>query len=376
MSITATKKKKDGLVVYRVRVRVKQPDGSLQQFERRVVGLQEAKRAEQEMLGEQPTGMTVSELATLYSQSRVGENRRTTIEKADRILRCHVFPTFGDTPVDALSVPALQKWKADIGRSGLALVTRQGIFTAFSALLNFGVKCELVEKNNLRVLGNFRDSGEAVVDEKLRFYTPEQFSAFISALPSASYPQKRIHAFFMVAYFTGCRKGEINALKWSDLDGDVMHVRRSVTQTLKGVSCAETAPKNKSSIRNIRIPSVLAEYLKGWKAEQRKMPGFSEDWRLCGGHDIIHDSKLFEAKRKAAALAGVPEIAIHDFRHSHATLLINNGVNIKEISRRLGHSSVEMTWNVYSHLYPSQEEKALAVLDSVGKMWAKCGQAF
>ena len=66
-----------------------------------------------------------------------------------------------------------------------------------------------------------------------------------------------------------------------------------------------------------------------------------------------------------SSLAGVKTIRIHDFRHSHASLLANMGINIQEVARRLGHSNVEMTWNTYSHLYPKEEEKAIAILNAV-----------
>ena len=365
MAITSTGKKKDGLLIYRVRVYVPQANGEKKQIERVAYGLQEAKRIEKELMNEEPEGMTFGELATLYEKAKQGEIRRSTLEKAHRILRYHVMPEFENKSIDSLTLPVLGDWKSDIGSLPLALATKQNIFIAFSAVLNYGVKMEYLAKNNLRILGNFRDNGEVVKDNRIRYYTPEQFHRFMSALPCESYAQKRIHCFYMVAFYTGARMGEINALKWSDLEGDLLHIRRSVTQRLKGVPVAETAPKNKSSIRDIRIPATLLRYLDEHRAFCSQMPGFCDDWRICGGHAVIHDSKLHAAKKKAALAAGLPEISIHEFRHSHATLLINGGVNIKEISRRLGHASVEVTWNVYSHLYPSQESKAIEVLDSV-----------
>ena len=66
-----------------------------------------------------------------------------------------------------------------------------------------------------------------------------------------------------------------------------------------------------------------------------------------------------------AAAAGVKVIRIHDFRHSHASLLANEGINIQEIARRLGHSDIKMTWNTYSHLYPREEERAIKILDNI-----------
>lgn len=66
-------------------------------------------------------------------------------------------------------------------------------------------------------------------------------------------------------------------------------------------------------------------------------------------------------------MAGLKKIRIHDFRHSHASFLANNGINIQEIARKLGHSKVDITWNTYSHLYPKEEERAITVLNSIEK---------
>lgn len=92
---------------------------------------------------------------------------------------------------------------------------------------------------------------------------------------------------------------------------------------------------------------------------------FSDDFRICGGERPLRDTTIDKKNRQFAKEAELPRITIHEFRHSHASLLINNGVVIQEVSRRLGHSTVEQTWNVYSHLYPNQEEKALEILNKI-----------
>ena len=87
--------------------------------------------------------------------------------------------------------------------------------------------------------------------------------------------------------------------------------------------------------------------------------------RVCGGFKCLHDSSLSNKNIRFANEAGLEPIRIHDFRHSHASLLANEGINIQEIARRLGHSNIEITWNTYSHLYPREEERAIAVLDKI-----------
>ena len=160
------------------------------------------------------------------------------------------------------------------------------------------------------------------------------------------------------------RKGEIHALKWSDIDGDYISVKRSITQKLKGED-RETPPKNKTSIRTLQIPEPLKKILADHKARYRSLQGFSDDFRICGGTRPLRDTSIQKANERYAKLAGLKTIRIHDFRHSHASLLANNGINIQEIARRLGHAKIEMTWNTYSHLYPREEERAVNILNKI-----------
>ena len=160
------------------------------------------------------------------------------------------------------------------------------------------------------------------------------------------------------------RKGEIHALRWSDIEGDTINVRRSITQKLKGGDI-ETAPKNKSSYRTLQIPQPLREILKQHKIRQQQYQAFSEDFRVCGGERCLRDTSISNKNIQFADAAGLPHIRIHDFRHSHASLLANEGINIQEIARRLGHAKIEQTWNTYAHLYPREEERAIRILDRV-----------
>ena len=174
-----------------------------------------------------------------------------------------------------------------------------------------------------------------------------------------------MYVFFCIAYYTGMRKGEINALRWSDLDGATLHVRRSVNCKTKGEAVVETPPKNKSSYRDLQMPAPLLAVLNEHKTRQQQDKRWQTDWRVCGGPDCLRDTTIDKYNTTFAKLAGLPHIRIHDFRHSHASLLCNAGINIQEVSRRLGHADVQMTWNTYSHLYPQEEERALEVLNQI-----------
>ena len=144
----------------------------------------------------------------------------------------------------------------------------------------------------------------------------------------------------------------------------MLSVTKSVAQKLKGEDVI-TPPKNRSSIRTLQIPEPLKEILAEHKERCRSFDSFDDSYLICGGIRALRDSSVQKMNARFAEAAGVKVIRIHDFRHSHASLLANEGINIQEIARRLGHSDIKMTWNTYSHLYPREEERAIKILDKI-----------
>ena len=363
--------KKDGLQKYRVRVNYIDRFGKYRQAERTAYGIDEAKRIEMELTNSskgrgQSKSMTVQALYDEYIAAKKHEVRETTLDKAEQILDTHVLGTMGGVKLDKLTVPVLQKWKLEIEGKGLALKTRRNIFAAFRSMLNYGVKMEHLPSNPMSRIGNFKDAYQT--KKEIQYYTADEFKKFIAAAKleaeTKGFYEWNYYVFFNIAFYTGLRKGEIHALKWTDIEGDILHVRRSIAQKLKGGD-RETPPKNKSSVRDLQLPEPLKRILEAHYARHKDVDGFSDDWRICGGVQCLRDSSINNRNQSYAKLAGVKTIRIHDFRHSHASLLANEGINIQEIARRLGHSKIEITWNTYSHLYPREEERAIKILNKI-----------
>lgn len=378
MPITIDKrvKKKDGVSRYRVRVCVTDHNGKTRQVERLVWGRAEAQLVERQLEDEYSnkriiaSRMKVSELFEQYGEYHAIDTKQSSHEAVMKRLRLWVLPYFEDKRLDKLTQQDLANWKVKINSEKLSLVSKQNVYCAFVAMLNYAVKLELIPKNNLSVLGNFRDNTALEKPiEPLRYYTASQFEQFISQVKSdcKTIMDWGFYVFFCIAFFTGARKGEINALKWSDIDGKILHIRRSVTQKLKGGD-VETSPKNKSSIRDLQLPEPLIAVLNEHKQRQQEVAQhlFSEDDYICGCDKPLRDTSIDKRNRKYAEAAGLPRIKIHDFRHSHVSLLANEGINIQEVARRLGHSNVQETWNTYCHLYPREEERAVEILNKIG----------
>lgn len=362
-------KNADGLQRYKVRINYQDINGNNKQLTRVAYGLQQAKQLECQLQNERKepsTALTVKGLYDLYYENKKHEIRETTLDKIEIAFRVHIIPELGAVKATKLNVPVLQSWKNSINNKDLGMRTKKNLYGMLRSFLNWCVKSEYITASPLSKIDNFRDAYETHTTEKLKYYTPEQFKAFIAVAKEQAEAKQdwRFYTFFMLAFYTGMRKGEINALKWSDIEGNKIHVRRSIAQKIKGED-RETPPKNKSSYRTLQAPATLVMALDKQRERHSLLSPQVADMRVCGGDMCLRDTSIDHRNRLCADKANLPHISIHDFRHSHASLLANNGINIQEIARRLGHSKIEQTWNTYSHLYPQEEERAIAVLDAI-----------
>lgn len=360
--------KKDGLQKYRVEVNTTTSNGKHKKLVRVAYGLQEAKIKEKELSAAQASGsgsMTVQELYNKYIAQI--EVRETTKDKTISVFKNHILPTQKDIRLNKLNKPNFIEWKTQFQDSNLSIRMLQNIYRTYSTLLNWAVKMEYLPKNHLSEVGNFKDVYFTPSAEKIRYYTADQYLKYNAAMLACNDTLQDycFYVFFSIAFYTGMRKGEINALRWSDIDNNIIHVRRSISQKIKGKAIVETPPKTKTSYRDLQMPKPLFDILKTHKERLKKLDGFSEDWRVCGGSDCLSDTNIENHNIKYSKLAGLPHITIHEFRHTHASILCNAGINIQEIARRLGHSNVQITWQTYSHLYPKEEERAISILDKI-----------
>jgi integrase len=370
---------KNGKQKYRVRINYVDNLGRSKQIERVAYGMAEAKELEMRMqyeIKEKPVtcGITLQQLYNEYVRALSPEVRESTITGNKKVFERYVLESLGQTQIKKITAPIIQNWKNEIEDvrtsqgAPLSLRYKQNIYSIFRAVLNWGVKMDYLSQNVLVKVGNFK-SGLVTEKRTIGFYTAEEFKLFSAAAKEQAICGHSLHdwdyyVFFSIAFYTGLRKGEIHALKWSDINGNLLNVSRSITQKLKGVD-RETPPKNSSSIRTLQMPLPLMEILDEHKSRYEHFKGFSDDFRICGGTRSLRDTSVENKNQLFAKLAGIKKIRIHDFRHSHVSLLANEGINIQEIARRLGHSDIEMTWNTYSHLYPREEERAVEILNKI-----------
>lgn len=374
MPIYKTNRRKDGKQQYRVRVNYTDRDGNYRQVDRTTYGREAARELERHMQVQycqpmQSKGqLTFAEFFEEYIQYKQHENRETTVAKAKEIARIHIIPYFGKVVMTDITPQMIVEWKNELNQTTLGIVIKQHCYALLRAVLIFAQKIDAIHENPTFKVGNFKDTYFEAPAEKIKYYTPEEFSRFATTAKNSiqNFYQWNVYVFFCIAYFTGMRKGEIHALRWSDISDDRIHVQRSITQKVKGKAYVEMPPKSKSSNRMLQIPLPLKQLLSEHREQQQmRFSMWSEDFWVCGGDHCLSDTSISNYNQRWAEAAGLHVIRIHDYRHSHASLLANEGINIQEVARRLGHSDVQITWARYAHLYPREEELAVTVLNRV-----------
>ncbi|KEK22518.1 site-specific integrase [Bacillus gaemokensis] len=205
--------------------------------------------------------------------------------------------------------------------------------------------------------------------KEMNVWTLEQVNYFIRESKHVN-RLTRCYTACVMALLTGMRQGEIMGLRWKDIDFEknVIYIRQTLTQSAE----IKSGAKNSSSVRSIHIPDKLVSELKTHRKmilEERLYHGRDyedNDLVICTrmGKPMIPRNLRKEFYNLTEKL-GLPKIRFHDLRHTHATLLIQQNVNVKLIADRLGHSDIETTLNTYSHVLPDMQKSVSEQLDKI-----------
>ncbi len=202
---------------------------------------------------------------------------------------------------------------------------------------------------------------------EIEILAPEQIKTVLDALRG-----RWIYPITILALATGARRGELCALRWKDVDLDAARVRveRSLEQTNAGLRFKE--PKTKAGRRSISIPpAIVAELRAHWRAQQEqrlavgagRAPEDALVFARPDGEPIAPDT-LTQEWARLVRIMKLPKVTFHALRHTHASQLIANGLDVVTVSRRLGHGNPTITLNVYSHLFGNTDERAAAIVEA------------
>lgn len=266
-----------------------------------------------------------------------------------------ILPYFREYDILSITSRDILKWQDYIYTLGFKYSYTSKLYIYLNCFMKYCCNYLGLEHNPMNGVPNFKRDIE---ETKHDFYTLEEFNKFIKCVDHKVYKQ-----FFNLMFFTGTRPGEAMALKFSDLSDNYISINKNLTT--KGGRTLDT-PKNRSSIRQIKIDNKLKHDLYDLKKYYSKNYNADvEDYFIFGGLNPLSPTTINRYKKRACNKANIRPIKLHEFRHSHATLLLHNGMLINEVSRRLGHNKVSTTLNIYTHTDLLQEKRVFNTLNSM-----------
>jgi integrase len=285
----------------------------------------------------------------------------------------HIIPSIGGITLDKLRPIHIQKYYSQKLVSGR--IDGNGGLSARSVHHHHRVLSEALEYAvNMQVLAN--NPAKSVAPPKpqkkqMNVLTKEQIEILLEGAKKSS---SRLYEAIYIAINTGMRRGEIGGLRWKDIDfkNNLISIRQTLIRTKElGLQLREAA-KTDGSRRSIAISDSLIHLLKKMKAKQAQerlhLGPLYKDNDLVFAHkdgspiDIDYYSQAFS---KLVKRLDLPHVRFHDLRHTHATLLIQQGIHPKVISERLGHTTIAITMDLYSHVMPNMQKEAVQKLDSL-----------
>jgi integrase len=257
------------------------------------------------------------------------------------------------------------KGRAD-GKGGLAPRTIGHAHRVLSSALNDAAENDLILRNVMQ-----SKSPPKVPDDEMIIV--RDVPAFIAEVKASG---RSLYVPAMISLFTGMRRSEVLALRWGRmaLDKGVIQVREALEFT-KAHGIRFKPPKSKAGRRDITLPAILIDVLREYRKTQLELR-----LRLATGK--LHDNDLLFAEFDAGPLSpnavsaawsdyaeaiGMPEVTFHSLRHTHASQLIDQGVDIVTISKRLGHAKPDITLRIYAHLFQKDDSKAAAAINAILK---------
>ncbi|MBR2843877.1 MAG: site-specific integrase [Solobacterium sp.] len=339
MSVHKDKERGTWYVSYRVTDPV--TGSALQKKKRGFKTKREAVRWETELEEEKAKHTSISFREALKLYLSDSEASDTTRELKEHWIQNH-FP-YVDTPVEKITKDDLVTWRLELKDSGLATRTMNRGIQYVKSVFSF-ISLVYDIPNPSVVLKTFKLTKED--KEEMEVWTPEEFDQFIEYVSLPVYK-----AYFTFLFWTGCRRSEALAVCKEDIKDGYVHIHRSIKHYKNGF----LPLKNDSSERTIKIDSTTLEIMQPYIS--------AADPFVFGTTQSLPISGVQRQFTKAIKESGVKKIRIHDLRHSHATFLINAGVNIVAVSKRLGHASINQTLKTYTHLLEKTNDEMMDTIE-------------
>jgi integrase len=293
-----------------------------------------------------PTRATFRQLAEqhLHHLESALDRKPTTLHDYRIILRRHLYPAFGDTPLDRLTADAVAAYMATKRRDGLSANTVRNQLNLLHAILRRAVRRGQLAVNPVDQID--RPRVVANRDRRLRFLQSAQLDALLAAIPPDPLGSTE-EPLYLTAAMTGLRQGELLALRWRDVDFRAGRVRVADSYTRGRLG----APKSHSALRSVPMAQRVGAAL----AAHRQRSAYSADDDLAFAHphtgNYLDASKVRKRFQRALKRAELPELRFHDLRHTFGTQMAAAGAPLRAIQEWMGHADPATT-AIYAHYAP------------------------
>ncbi len=319
-----------------------------------------------------PSDMTLTSYFEYWMESTRTSRSLLTNQEYDKIINKHICPALGKWKISQIKPLHIQDYytyalraKDDNGK-GLSAQTVLHHHTLIHKALQDAVKWQIIARNP-------SDSVESpkVIRTEKAIYTKEQIKAFLETAKGTAY-----YLPILLCIATGMRRNEVLALWWSDYDAETgyIYLNRAFEQTKSGLIYKE--PKTAKSRRAICLPPMIRKDIMVQKEQQKiNLAKYGEKYHdsdlICtqaNGKPITPQlmSNGFHRmldKVKIGDKVGLPHTPFHNLRHTHATILFQEGIHPKIVQERLGHSNIATTLDIYSHMIPTMQKDAADKID-------------
>lgn len=300
---------------------------------------------------------TFKEVAEEALQEDTNIKSSTKVSNTERLGK--VYPFIGSKKINLITKDHLRSMIREF-ETKYSESYVEAIYSATNKAFKYALLKDYIQINPLSKV-KLRVDRDTIKAEK-RFWEPADFERFIKEVQDIEYK-----AFYTFSFWMGTRRGETLALQWKDVDfnNKSVSIHKTVTKRIKNKDWALTTPKTKNSIRNITMPDVVVDILHTLYDKQKVMYGFNNEVFLFGYYRPMPEDyprrymeKLINEVNQDTK-AKIDRITIHEFRHSHASYLINNmsdQFTVYDIAKRLG-DTVETVLSTYAHQFKNADKK-------------------
>ena len=325
--------------------------------------LAEAVKAKQQHLPVMNNRRTVEQFLNKWLATVQPRLQPTTHARYEGLLRLQAIPEIGRYKLARLTAADLQSLYSTWRARGLSATSVRHLHAVLHTALAQAARWDYVSRNVADLVVKPRMSAR-----EMKPLTLEQATSLLQAAVG-----DRLEALYVLAVSTGLREGELLALRWSNIEWDngSLQVRGTMQPTKEGLRIAE--PKTKSSRRSVQLAPLALEALKRHRAAQNiERLKVGEGWNDLDlvfpnglGNPMAAGDLLKRSFHPLLRRAGLPHMRFHELRHGAATYQLEAGTPAKVVSEMLGHSTIAITLDLYSHVTPTMQSRAAEVANDV-----------